>query len=61
MIKKEKDVFSFDYSEVKEKSKYMDHTIVAADFFTGCPNPYRINYMMTDMSRFRKRINKGVI
>lgn len=58
MIKEKKDVFSFDYNEVKEKSKYIDHTIVESDFFTSCPNPYRINYMMTDISRFRNRINR---
>lgn len=57
MIKKEKDVFSFDYNEVKEKSKYIDHTIVESDFFTSCPNPFRINCAMTDINRFYKRVN----
>ena len=43
-----------DYKAVRELSHCMDCTITQADFDTSNPNPYRIDYLISDISRYLK-------
>ena len=43
-----------DYKAVRELSHCMDCTITQADFNTSNPNPYRIDYLISDISKYLK-------
>ena len=43
-----------DYKAVRELSHCMDCTITQADFDTSNPNPYRIDYLISDISKYLK-------
>lgn len=43
-----------DYKKIQELSHCMDCTITEADFNTSRPNPYRIDYMASDIHRYLK-------
>lgn len=41
-----------DYKSIREVSHCIDCTITEADFNTSHPNPYRIDYLISDMRRY---------
>ena len=43
-----------DYKSIRELSHCMDCTITHADFNTSSPNPYRIDYLISDIHRYLK-------
>lgn len=47
-----------DYKAIRELSHRIDCTITEADFNTSHPNPYRIDYMLSDIHRYLKYTNK---
>ena len=44
-----------DYKAIRELSHRIDCTITEADFYTSHPNPYRIDYISSDIGRYLKR------
>lgn len=44
-----------DYKRIRELSHRIDCTITEADFDTSKPNPYRIDYIASDIHRYLKR------
>lgn len=48
-----------DYKAIREMGKRIDCTIVKADFNTNHPNPYRIDYTVADISRYKTRTKIG--
>lgn len=53
-IENEKKITYTDYKAVQELSHCMDCTITQADFNTSSPNPYRIDYLISDISKYLK-------
>lgn len=53
-IEDEKKITYTDYKAVRELSHCMDCTITQADFNTSSPNPYRIDYLISDIYRYLK-------
>lgn len=53
-IEDEKKITYTDYKAVRELSHCMDCTITQADFNTSSPNPYRIDYLISDISKYLK-------
>ena len=47
-----------DYKTIRELSHRIDCTITEADFNTSHPNPYRIDYIASDIHRYLKRGGK---
>ena len=45
-----------DYKSIRELSHCMDCTITEADFNTSHPNPYRIDYLISDIHRYLKNV-----
>lgn len=45
-----------DYKRIRELSYRIDCTITEADFNTSRPNPYRIDYIASDINRHFKHI-----
>ena len=43
-----------DYKSIRELSHCIDCTITQADFNTSSPNPYRIDYLISDIGRYLK-------
>lgn len=43
-----------DYKTIRELSHRIDCTITEADFDTSKPNPYRIDYITSDINRYLK-------
>ena len=43
-----------DYKRIRELSHRIDCTITEADFNTSRPNPYRIDYAVSDIHRYSK-------
>ena len=43
-----------DYKSIRELSHCMDCTITHADFNMSSPNSYRIDYLISDTSRYLK-------
>ena len=43
-----------DYNTIRELSHCIDCTITQADFNTSSPNPYRIDYLISDISKYLK-------
>ena len=50
-----------DYKSIRELSYRMDCTITQEDFNTSIPNPYRIDYLISDMRRYLKYKTRGKI
>ena len=50
-----------DYKSIRELSYHMDCTITQEDFNTSIPNPYRIDYLISDMRRYLKYKTRGKI
>ena len=50
-----------DYKSIRELSHRIDCTITQADFDTSSPNPYRIDYLISDISRYLKYKTGGKI
>ena len=50
-----------DYKRIRELSYRMDCTITQEDFNTSIPNPYRIDYLISDMRRYLKYKTRGKI
>lgn len=50
-----------DYKSIRELSYRMDCTITQEDFNTSIPNPYRIDYLISDMRRYLKYKMRGKI
>ena len=50
-----------DYKSIQELSHCIDCTITQADFNTSIPNPYRIDYLISDMRRYLKHKTRGKI
>ena len=50
-----------DYKRIRELSYRMDCTITQEDFNTSIPNPYRIEYLISDMRRYLKYKMRGKI
>ena len=50
-----------DYKSIRELSHCIDCTITQADFNTSNPNPYRIDYLISDISRYLKYKTGGKI
>ena len=50
-----------DYKLIRELSYRMDCTITQEDFNTSIPNPYRIDYLISDMRRYLKYKTRGKI
>ena len=48
-----------DYKKIREESYRIDCTVTQADFNTNHPNPYRLEYMISDFNRYLKRKNGG--
>lgn len=48
-----------DYKAIQEKSHCMDCKITEADFNTSRPNPYRIDYTVSDIHRYMKYKSGG--
>ena len=53
-IEDENKITYTDYKTVRELSHCMDCTITQADFNTSSPNPYRIDYLISDISKYLK-------
>lgn len=49
-----------DYKTIRIKAQRIDCTITEADFNTHRPNPYRIDYMVSDINRHFKRIGDKI-
>lgn len=47
------------HEEIRRDSHRVDCTVTEADFNTNRPNPYRINYAISDISRYFKHNKKG--
>lgn len=47
-----------DYKRIRELSHRIHCTITEADFNTNHPNPYRIDYIASDIGRYLKYIHK---
>ena len=47
-----------DYKSIRELSHCIDCIITEADFNTSHPNPYRIDYLVSDIHRYLKRGGK---
>lgn len=47
-----------DYKRIRELSHRIDCTVTQADFDTSHPNPYRIDYIVSDIHRYLKYIHK---
>ena len=47
-----------DYRKIREESHRIDCIITEADFDTSHPNPYRIDYAVSDIHRYLKYTNK---
>lgn len=47
-----------DYKTIRELSHRIDCTITEADFNTSHPNPYRIDYIASDIHRYLKYAHK---
>ena len=45
-----------DYKSIRELSHCIDCTITQADFNTSSPNPYRIDYITSDIHRYLKNV-----
>lgn len=45
-----------DYKTIRELSHRIDCTITEADFNTSHPNPYRIDYITSDIHRYLKNV-----
>ena len=45
-----------DYKTIRELSHRIDCTITEADFDTSHPNPYRIDYVASDIHRYLKNV-----
>ena len=50
-----------DYKSIRELSYLIDCTITQEDFNTSIPNPYRIDYLISDMRRYLKYKTRGKI
>ena len=50
-----------DYKSIRELSHCMDCTITQEDFNTSSPNPLRIDYLISDISRYLKYKTGGKI
>ena len=50
-----------DYKRIRELSYRMDCTITQEDFNTSIPNPYRIDYLISDIHRYLKYKTGGKI
>lgn len=48
-----------DYKAIRELGKRIDCTLSEADFNTSHPNPYRIDYTVADISRYKARARIG--
>lgn len=48
-----------DYKTIREIGKRIDCTIVEVDFNTNHPNPYRIDYTVADIDRYKTRTKIG--
>ena len=48
-----------DYKRIQELSHRIDCTITEADFNTSRPNPYRIDYTISDIHRYSKSKTGG--
>ena len=53
-IKNETNLTYPDYKKIGELSHHIDCTITEADFNTSHPNPYRIDYIASDIHRYLK-------
>lgn len=51
-IENEKKITYPDYKAIRELSHCIDCTITQADFNTSSPNPYRIDYLISDIHRY---------
>lgn len=54
MKNKNKERKIIDYKRIRKMSYCMDCTITEEDFNTSYPNPYRIDYLMSDIHRYLK-------
>ena len=50
-----------DYEKIRELSHRMDCTITEADFNTNHPNPYRIDYIASDIHRYLKYVGGATL
>ena len=53
-IENETKITDLDYKSILELSHRMDCTITQADFDMSSPNPYRIDYFISDIHRYLK-------
>lgn len=53
-MENETKLIELDYKKIRELSHRMDCTITKADFNTSHPNPYRVDYTVSDIHRYLK-------
>ena len=53
-IVNEEKIMAPDYRRIRELSHRTDCTVTQADFNTSRPNPYRIEYIASDIHRYLK-------